>query len=89
MEAAYKDTKSFKTTDQIAKKIGSHPHNIAGRNCYCCGYSNHILANCKFKDAKCLKCRKTGHIAIAPSARLQNENNPMLLYDSIPTVPKC
>ena len=63
MEAADKDTKSFKTTDPMIKKIGSRFQNAAGWNCHRCGRSNHTAATCKFKDAKCLKCGKQGHIA--------------------------
>ena len=62
MEAADKDTKSFKTIYPMIKKIGSRFQNAAGRNCYCCGCSNHTAATCKFKYAKCLKCGKQGHI---------------------------
>ena len=62
MEAANKDTKSFKMVDLVMKKIGSCPQNAADKNCYCCGSSNHIPVNCKFKDTKCLKYRKIGHI---------------------------
>ena len=40
----------------MIKKIGSY-----SSGCYCCVRSNHIPANCKFKYAKCLKCKKTGH----------------------------
>ena len=66
MEAADKDTKSFKTTDSMIKKIESHsPEKAASRICYRCGRSNHNPMKCKFKDATCHKCGKTGHIAPA------------------------
>ena len=66
MEAADKDTKSFKTTDSMIKKIESRsPEKAASRICYRCGRSNHNPMKCKFKDATCHKCGKTGHIAPA------------------------
>ena len=66
MESADKHTKTFKTTDPIIKKLGTHPQKSTNtRNCYHCGRSNHTHANCKFKSASCHKCGKTGHIAPA------------------------
>ena len=66
MEAADKDTKSFKMTDPMIKKIESQsPEKAANRICYRCGRSNHSPMKCKFKDATCHKCRKPGHIAPA------------------------
>ena len=66
MESADKDTKAFKTTDPIIKKLGTRPQKSTNtRNCYRCGRSNHTPANCKFKNASCHKCGKTGHIAPA------------------------
>ena len=35
------------------------------QTCYHCECSNHNTANCKFKDAQCHYCGKTGHIAPA------------------------
>ena len=66
MESADKDTKTFKTTDPIIKKLGTRPQKSTNtRNCYHCGCSNHTHTNCKFKNASCHKCGKTGHIAPA------------------------
>ena len=66
MESADKDTKTFKTTDPIIKKLGTRSQKSTNtRNCYRCGRSNHTHANCKFKNAKCHECGKTGHIAPA------------------------
>ena len=31
--------------------------------CYRCGFSNHLHTNCKYKDYKCNKCSKVGHLA--------------------------
>ena len=67
MECADKDTKAFKSTDPLIKTIGAFPQQSTDRaqNCYCCGHSNHTPANCKFKDARCLKCKKIGYIVPA------------------------
>ena len=56
IEATDKDTKSFKTTDTMIKKIGIDSQNPASRNCYYCGHSNtpQQLANVEMLSV--LKC---------------------------------
>ena len=83
MEATDKDTKSFKTTGSMIKKIESRsPKKAASWICYCCGRSNHNPMKCKFKDATCHKCRKTGHIAPACCSSKSPQRKQPCMYNS-------
>jgi hypothetical protein len=63
-ESAEKETKAFKTTEPAIKKVGTNPQRSSTtQNSYRCGRSNHHADTCKFKDAQCHACGKTGHIA--------------------------
>ena len=64
LEVADKETKAFKSSDPAIKKLGTRPKKPSvSQSCHCCGRLNHKPADCKFKDAHCHSCRKTGHIA--------------------------
>ena len=66
MEAADKNTKSFKPSDPAIRSFSSQsPRTKERRPCYRCGRSAHDPAECKFKDAECHHCGKRGHIAPA------------------------
>ena len=72
MEAADKNTKSFKPSDPAIRSFSSQsPRTKERRPCYRCGRSAHDPAECKFKDAECHHCGKRGHIA--PACRSKNQ----------------
>lgn len=66
MEAADKEARAFRKTDQAIQKLskGRGPTQKSYQQpCYRCGRTNHTANECKFKDAQCRSCGKTGHIA--------------------------
>ena len=77
MEAAERNTKSFKSSDTpINKLISQTSASVlckSSRPCTRCGHPGHRRENCKFKDAICHACGKVGHIAPACRTRLQGE----------------
>lgn len=42
------------------------------KKCTCCGYENHEFRNCKFKNATCHICKRSGHLASVCFNRSQN-----------------
>ena len=75
MEAADRDTQSFKGSDSILRKLDTH----FGRGketqlCFRCNRSGHNAAVCKFREATCHACGKQGHIA--PACRSNNKAAP-------------
>ena len=72
MEAADKNTKSFKPSDPAIQSFSSQsPRTKERRPGYRCGRSAHDPAECKFKDAECHHCGKRRHIA--PACRSKNQ----------------
>ena len=41
---------------KVDKTVSTHV------SCFCCGKSNHLSFNCRFKTARCYNCGKIGHI---------------------------
>ena len=75
MEAADKNTKSFRVAEPAIKKFTSTPAKFRERqNCYRCNRPNHNAADCRFKDVECHHCKKKGHIAPACRSKLQNNS---------------
>ena len=70
MQAADMDTRAFKRTDASVQKLGGgyflkQKSPTPWQSCYRWGQSNHAFTECKFKDAQCCVCGKTGHIMTA------------------------
>ena len=64
MEAAERNAKSLKGTEQAVHKLGaSRP--APSSWCYRCGRENHDAKDCRFRDATCHFCKKKGHIVPA------------------------
>ena len=64
MEAADRDTRSFKGSDSVLRKL--HSHTGEGKEtqpCFQCNRSGHNASTCKFREATCHACGKQGHIA--------------------------
>ena len=76
MEAADKVVRSFKAIETPINKLQrvQKSKKKEPTSCYRCGRSNHLAADCKFKDARCHLCRKTGHIA--PACRSKPKSKP-------------
>jgi len=68
------NAKSFKTSDPAIKKLGSRSQKSSElQSCYRHGCLNHGPVDCKFRDAQCHSCGKTGHIA--PACRLRSSES--------------
>ena len=70
MEVADKDTRAFKKTDTSVHKLGGgyfqkQKSPTPRQSCYRCDRSDYAPTECKFEDAQCRMCGKTGHIATA------------------------
>ena len=83
MEAADKDIKTMqemKSNEAVNALQKSNKQNRATETmvkptrdaCYCCGRKGHQPQSCRFREAQCHNCRKTGHIA----AVCRNRINP-------------
>ena len=64
-EAAAKqaDQMTIKCETQYVNKVDSQGAGSRRLNCYRCGDSRHLADNCLYRDKKCFKCEKTGHIS--------------------------
>lgn len=85
MEAAEKNSRTFKGGDSSIKKIQG-PLRSKFRSqqpCLRCGKSNHAAKDCKFKDATCHSCGKKGHIA--PACRTKPATKPLTTQKHCPT----
>ena len=73
MEAAAKNAKALKPAEVSIKRFS--PSNSRERQpCFRCVRSNHSEMHCKFKDAECHRCGKTGHIALVHRSNLMKFN---------------
>lgn len=61
LELASSEIKSFHSESAEVNKVVQR--NVGERRCNCCGGSNHVWFNCKFKTYKCNVCNKIGHLA--------------------------
>jgi len=57
--AYYGEKKAVKQWDNADAKKST----ASGKACTVCGNTNHLKADCKFKDKECSNCGKTGHLA--------------------------
>ena len=64
MEAAERNAKSLKGTEQAVHKLGASRPAPSSR-CYRCGRQNLEAKDYRFRDATCHFCKKKGHIAPA------------------------
>ena len=75
MEAAARDTQLFKSEGGTINMLSQQERaklEKPAKPCYCCGKSNHIATQCKFKEATCHKCQKKDHIASVCQSRQAN-----------------
>ena len=65
----------------VKKPPGSRPSANRGNNCYRCG-GKHSSSNCRFKDATCHYCKKTGHIARVCRTKAKQQGAPKPSHDT-------
>jgi len=58
-EAVDKETQSMWDSSDNAATLNIN----SPKACFCCGKSDHMAANCKFKTARCRECQRVGHLA--------------------------
>uniref|UniRef100_A0A914V0C9 CCHC-type domain-containing protein n=1 Tax=Plectus sambesii TaxID=2011161 RepID=A0A914V0C9_9BILA len=59
------------------KRVGGTKATTTSPQCYRCGRTNHMAANCRFKEEACRNCDKKGHIAaICRSTPKQQQKQP-------------
>ena len=64
MEAADKKTQQLSTSKRrIQQKVIVIRNSTPAKSCYHCDKPGHSSSTCRFKEAICRKCGKTGHIA--------------------------
>lgn len=64
MEAGDQKTKVFRMPERTIKALSDRPPKPSDSpRRYRCSRTNHRPADCKFRDAQCHSCGKTGHIA--------------------------
>ena len=85
METAEKNTKDLKETAANPVLNVSSPNSPlrARRPCFRCRRANHDAQHCKFRDATCHSCGKTGHIAPAcHKKKARRERSANMVSDS-------
>ena len=68
-EAVDKETQSMRDSSDNAATLNIN----SPKTCFCCGKFNHMVANCKFKTAKCCECQRVGHLARMCMAKAKNK----------------
>lgn len=51
-----------------------HRHNHSGSKCKACGRGGHNFARCRYKQYRCSKCKKMGHLAVVCGEQLQRNH---------------
>ena len=79
METAAESAKGIKNQDTMepaVHKVEQSNKRQGRRPCYRCGRSNHEPQHCRFREARCHRCDKVGHIAtVCRSAKKPAEVN--------------
>ena len=74
LESAEKNTKDLKKTTTGATVLKFSTPNSPKQRCFRCGRTNHNAHDCKFRDATCHFCGKTGHISPACLSRKKGKD---------------
>ena len=74
MEAVSRDSTSMNAPNTSINTV--HDRKLRSSPCYRCGNVGHLPQSCKFLEAKCFNCRKTGHIASVYRAKRKPRPQP-------------